>query len=64
MFNLILGELIAHEQMRDRLREAEQNRLIEAAMAPPFARRLDRRTIAGHLLIVVRHLFKESACAG
>jgi hypothetical protein len=64
MFNPILSELIAHEQIRDRLREAEQDRLIEAAMAPQFARRLDLRTIAGHLLIAVRHLFNASACAG
>ena len=63
MFNLILGELIAHEQMRDHLREAEQDRLIEAAMVPQFARRRDLRTIAGHLLIAVQHLFNAPACA-
>jgi len=64
MYNPILGELIAHEQMRDRHTEAELDRLIEAAMTPQSTHRLRLRTIAGHLLIAVRYLFNASAYAG
>ena len=58
MFNPILSELVAREQNRDRLREAEQDRLIEAAMARQSTNRLDLRTSLGDLLIAARYIFK------
>jgi hypothetical protein len=61
MFNPILSELIAHEQCKDRLRQAEQRRLVKAASARQPAERFDSRTSLGDLLIAVRHLFKVLA---
>jgi hypothetical protein len=61
MFNPILSELIAHEQYKDRLRQAEQRRLVKAASARQPAERFDPRTSLGDLLIAVRHLFKALA---
>ena len=61
MFTPILSELIAHEQNRDRLREAEHDRLIEAAIAHQSTLVLDLHTIVGHFLIAIRYLFKASA---
>ena len=63
MINPIFSELIAHEQCKDRLREAEQRRLIKAAMARPPAERFDLRLSLGNLLIAVRYLFKAPAHA-
>jgi hypothetical protein len=63
MFNPILSELVAHEQNKDRLRQAEQHRLAIAEMARHPADRSDLRTSLGNLLISVRYLFKAPACA-
>jgi hypothetical protein len=63
MFNPILSELIAHEQYKDRLRQAEQRRLANAGIARQRADRFDLRTYVGNLLIAVRHLFKAPARA-
>ena len=63
MFNPILSELIAHEQCKDRLRQAEQYRLTKAVIARQPADRFDLRASLGNLLIVVRHLFKAPARA-
>ncbi|MFL5804970.1 MAG: hypothetical protein ACJ8CR_24915 [Roseiflexaceae bacterium] len=62
MLNPILGEL-AHEQCKDRLREAEQYRLANAVMACQPADRFDLRTSLDNLLITVRYLFKAPTCA-
>jgi hypothetical protein len=58
MFNPILSELITHEQYKDRLRQAEQRRLANAAMARQPADRVDLRTYLDNLLIAVRYMFK------
>ena len=63
MFNPILGELIAHEQRKDRLRQVEQRRLAEVAIARQPAYRFNVRTYLGNLLIAVRHMFKALARA-
>ena len=63
MINPILSELIAHEQYKDRLRQAEQRRLAKAAIVRQLADRFDLRTSLGNLLIAVRHLFKAPARA-
>ena len=63
MFNPILSELIAHEQCKDRLRQAEQRRLAKAGVARQLADRFDLRTYVGNLLIAVRHLFEAPARA-
>jgi hypothetical protein len=63
MFNPILSELIAHEQCKDRLREAQQIRLANAVMARQPAHRFDLRTSLGNLVIAVRHLCKAPARA-
>jgi len=63
MLNPILSELIAHEQCKDRLRQAEQRRLANAAMARQPADRVDLRTSLGNLLISVRYIVKALARA-
>jgi hypothetical protein len=63
MFNPILSELIAREQYKDRLRQADQSRLARAAIARQPADRFDLRTSRGNLLISLRHLFKALARA-
>jgi hypothetical protein len=63
MFNPILSELVAREQYKDRLREAEQSRLAKAGIARQPAHRFDLRTYLGNLLIAVRHIFKAPARA-
>ena len=63
MFYPIFSELVAREQNKDRLREAEQDRLVEAAMVRHPAHRFDLRTSLGNLLIVVKYIFKTLARA-
>ena len=63
MFNPILSELIAREQYKDRLRQAEQDRLAEVVIARQPAYRFNLRTYLGNLLIAVRHMFKALARA-
>jgi hypothetical protein len=58
MFNPILNELVAHEQSKDRLNQAQQRRLIKAGIARQPTERFDLRSSLGDLLIAVRHLFK------
>ena len=58
MFNPILSEMIAHEQYKDLLRQAEQSRLAKAGVARHPAERVDLRTSLGNLLIAVKYLFK------
>jgi hypothetical protein len=57
MSNPILSELIAHEQHKDRLRQAERRRLAKAVTARRPAARFDPRAALGNLLIAVRQLF-------
>ena len=56
MLNPILSELIAHEQCKDRLRQAEQDRLANVAMARQPAERIDLRSSLGKLLLSVRYV--------
>lgn len=63
MFNPILGELVAREQYRDRLIEAEHNRLIATEMVRQPARHFDLRTWLSNRLISVRYIFKAHAHA-
>jgi hypothetical protein len=63
MFSPILRELIAREQYNDRLMQAEQRRLVKAAIARQPAHRFNLRTYLGNLLIAVRHMFKALARA-
>ena len=63
MFNPILGELIAREQYKDHLRQAEQRRLVKARMAHQPAQRFDLHTPLSNHLLAVRHLFKALARA-
>ena len=63
MFNPILSELVAREQYKDQLRQAEQRKLANAAIARQPADRFDPPTSLGNLLIAVRHLFKAMARA-
>jgi hypothetical protein len=62
MLNPILSELIAREQYKDRLRQAEQHRLAEVAIARQSANHFNLRTYLGNLLIAVRQRFKALAC--
>jgi hypothetical protein len=61
MFNPMLSELIAHEQHKDRFRQAEQRRLAKAAIARQLAVRSDLQTSLGDCLITMQHLFKALA---
>ena len=63
MFNPILSEMIAHEQYKDLLRQAEQSRLANAVIGRQPAYRFDLRTSLGNLVIAGRHLFKALARA-
>jgi hypothetical protein len=63
MENPILGELVASEQTKDRLKHAEQSRLVKAALARHPAHRFELRASLGDLLISIRHLFKALARA-
>jgi hypothetical protein len=60
MFNPIISEVFAHEQRNDRLREAEQYRLVKATIARQSADRSALRTYVDDLLIAVRHMFKTA----
>ena len=60
MFNPILSEIIAHEQIKDRLREVEQYRLAKTVIAHQPADS-DLRSSIGDRLIAVRYLFKALA---
>ena len=62
MFNPMLSELIAHEQHKDRFRQAEQRRLAKAAIVRQSAVRTDLHNSLGNRLIAIRHLFKALAC--
>jgi hypothetical protein len=64
MFNPLLSEMVAREQYKDRLREAEQDRLVAAGMARQPADRVDLRTSLANLLISLRHVFGVLARAG
>jgi hypothetical protein len=63
MFSPNMGELVAREQYKDRLREVEHQRLVDAASARPRANRIDLRPLLGNLLISSRHLFRVLVCA-
>jgi len=63
MFNPVLSELVARAQHNDHLRQAEQRRLTNAAIARQPADRFDPPTSLGNLLIAVRHLFQTLARA-
>ena len=57
MFNPIVSELIAREQTKDRLRQAEQRRLAQA-VARQGADHVDLRATFGNLVLAVQHTFK------
>jgi hypothetical protein len=57
MFNPIIIEIVAREQTKDRLREAEQDRLAKAGIERQPAHHVDLRTSLGNLLISLRHVF-------
>jgi hypothetical protein len=61
MFSPILGELVAREQYKDRLRQAELDQLAKTVSAHQPAQRFDLRTSRGSLAIAVRHLFNALA---
>ena len=63
MFSPILSELVAREQYKDRLREAEHHRLASAGMARKPAQHVDLRTSLGNLLIALKHVFVAQARA-
>jgi hypothetical protein len=63
MFNPIIIEIVAREQNKDRLKEAEQDRLAEAAITRQPAYHVDLRTSLGNLLISLRHVFGALARA-
>jgi hypothetical protein len=63
MFNPILSELVAREQHKDRLREAEQDRLIEAGKARLPAGHVNLRASLGNLLLSLRNVFGALARA-
>ena len=63
MLNPIISELVAREQCKDRLREAEQRRLISAGMARIPADHVDLQTALGNLLNTLRHVFGALARA-
>jgi hypothetical protein len=54
MSNSILSEIIAHEQRKDRLKQAEQYRRVNVESAHQPADRFDLRTSLGNLLIAAR----------
>lgn len=61
MFNPILGEQIAHEQYKDRIRQAERNLLANAAIAQRPRHRYDLRAAGDNMLIAARSLFRALA---
>lgn len=63
MSNPILREMIAREQYKDLLREAEQIRLAEASSAREPAERFELRYSLKHLVITIRQLFRALARA-
>jgi hypothetical protein len=63
MFNPIIRELIAREQTNDRLKEAEQRRLLKAGGARQRSDRFNLHTNLSNLLFAVRHMFKALASA-
>jgi hypothetical protein len=63
MFNPILREMVAREQHKDLLRQAEQNRLVKAAVTRQPAYHFDLHISLSNLLIAVRHKFKALARA-
>jgi hypothetical protein len=63
MFNPILRELIVREQYNDLLRQAEHDRLANAAIARQPAQRVGQRVSFASLLLAVRYMFKAMARA-
>jgi len=63
MFSPILSELVAREQYKDRLKEAEQHRLASAGKVRKLAQHVDLRTSLGNLLISLKHVFVAQARA-
>jgi hypothetical protein len=64
MFNPILGDLVAREQNNDRLRQAEQSRLVKLALMRQPANRFNLRAFLGNRLMAVRHTIKALVSAG
>jgi len=63
MFSPILSELVAREQHNDRLRQAEQRQLAEAASVRQPAARFNIHTYLANCVLAVRHMFKALAHA-
>lgn len=61
MFNPIMSELVAREQTNDRLREAEQLRLVQAATTNLSAGRFDLRAILSRFVSSIRYHFNRPA---
>ena len=57
MYNPIMSELVAREQTNDRLREAEQIRLINATSTSQSAGHLDLRAALSKFVSSVRYHF-------
>ena len=57
MDNPILHELIAREQAKDRLKEAELRRLLKAGSPRQPTQRFNLRAYLGNLSFAIRHLF-------
>jgi hypothetical protein len=64
MHNPILRELIAREQYSDLLRQAERDRLANAAIAHQPAEHYGQRLSLDNLWLAVRGMFKAVARAG
>ena len=60
MFNPLLHELVAREQLNDRLRQAEQSRLAQLAIMGQPADRFNLRRHIGNRLLAVRHMFNPN----
>lgn len=63
MFNPILRELIAREQYNDLLRQAERDRLANAAIARQPIERYGQHVSLANLWLAVRCMFKAMARA-
>jgi hypothetical protein len=63
MFNPVIAELVAREQNKDRLRQAEQSRLANVAIMRQPANRFNLRVYLGNRLMAVQHTFKALARA-
>jgi hypothetical protein len=57
MYNPIIDEFVAHQQIKDRLRAVEHDRLVKAAMASHPAHHFVLRIPRGNPALSLRHIF-------